>query len=222
MADGNDIRNITTGSTDMNQEYAGPRIMMHEFGHNLGLPDLYSYDGHNDFLGQWDMMANTYGPDPTMIAYSRWKFGWLDDNQIYCQQTNQESVYLTALEEQGGVKAVMVPLSSTKMVVVESRRSEAYKQGVLVYLIDTTIDSGQGAVVAYPDRGVEKADAALVAGESVTVEGVTIEVLEAGDGYDLVRVTGGSGLADTPMSEPVFEAEFSEPFSLVDTFPFAD
>lgn len=220
VADGNDIRNISTGSIDMNQAYNGPRIMMHEFGHNLGLPDLYSYDGHNDFLGQWDTMANTYGLEPTMIAYSRWKFGWLDNNQVYCQQTAQEEVYLTPIEQEGGVKAVMVPLSNTKMVVVDSRRAQSYKQGALVYLIDTTIATGQGAVVAYPNRGIEKADAALVAGESVTVEGVTIEVLEAGAGHDLVRVTRGSDL--TAESNTTFDTQFTAPFSLIDTFPFTD
>ncbi len=55
----------------------------HEFGHVLGLPDLYDtdYSGHTT-LGSWDIMDNgSYNNDgrtpPTYSAYERFFLGWL-------------------------------------------------------------------------------------------------------------------------------------------------
>lgn len=65
--------------TDM----CGIGTFCHEFGHILGLPDLYAtnYSTHNT-LGSWDLMD--YGPynndgrtPPTMSAYERFYLGWL-------------------------------------------------------------------------------------------------------------------------------------------------
>lgn len=62
----------------------GPYV--HEFGHTLGLPDLYDYDHSSTGIGVWDVMGtgNYVGRDkeedsPTLMsAWIRKKMGWTD------------------------------------------------------------------------------------------------------------------------------------------------
>ncbi|MCB0033427.1 MAG: hypothetical protein KDE51_05390 [Anaerolineales bacterium] len=219
-ADGHNLNNFVAGSETIYHPFAGARLMGHEIGHTLGLPDLYNTtDGQSPFFGQWDTMANTYGPQPSMMAYQRWKLGWLANSQIYCQQSAQETIYIEAMQSAGGVKAVMVPLSGTKMVVVESHRAEGYKEGALVYLIDSAVNTGAGPVRAYPNRGTDTDDAPLVVGESVTVEGVTIEVLESTNSHDLVRVTRGATAVYEPTADLTNNTN-RELISLIETLTF--
>ena len=69
-------------------EMCGIGTFVHEFGHVLGLPDLYStnYAGHNT-LGAWDVMDNgsynSFGrTPPTYSAYERFYLGWLTPIQL--------------------------------------------------------------------------------------------------------------------------------------------
>jgi len=136
------------------------------------------------------------GNAPEFFAYERWQMGWLDDEQIFCQTEGEQTVTLSAIETIGGVKAVMIPVSETKVVVVESRRRLGYdanlvKEGALVYTVDTSIYSGEGALVVYPilENDPYRDQSPLTVGESFTIDGVTITVLEATNESDTVQVT---------------------------------
>ena len=68
---------------DTGTDMCGIGTFCHEFGHILGLPDMYAtdYSTHHT-LGSWDLMD--YGPynnegrtPPTMSAYERFYLGWL-------------------------------------------------------------------------------------------------------------------------------------------------
>jgi hypothetical protein len=71
---------------------------------------------------------------------------------------------------------VVVPISRTKALVVESRRALGIdkairKSGALVYLVDSSIQSGLGPVQIYPSDLVNEPlyfKAPLSTGESVT------------------------------------------------------
>src|SRR3990172_9249534 len=60
-------------------------VIAHEFGHDLGLPDLYDTDGSsNGGVGEWDIMAtgswngSPRGTQPAhMTAWAKIKLGWL-------------------------------------------------------------------------------------------------------------------------------------------------
>ena len=57
-------------------------VMVHEFGHNLGLPDLYDTDYSSDGIGNWDVMAggswlNGGRTIPVHNAWSKYQLGWL-------------------------------------------------------------------------------------------------------------------------------------------------
>ena len=100
-----------------------------------------------------------------------------------------------SIERSGGLKAVIVPISPSKVVVIESRRPEGVdknlkKSGALVYLVDSSIQSGYGPVRVYP---AEKSDprrleSPRAVGESITVEGVTITVRSSTNDGDEVEV----------------------------------
>ena len=101
-----------------------------------------------------------------------------------------------AVQVSGGTKAVIVPISSTKAVVIESRRatgidSALSKSGALVYLVDSSIQSGLGPVKVFPSDLVNDPrylNAPRALGESVTVEGVTIKVIQSDASGDTVEI----------------------------------
>jgi immune inhibitor A len=55
----------------------------HEYGHVLGLPDLYDYSGNTNGVGIWSLMGsgawgNDYAITPSHLdAWSKYKFGWV-------------------------------------------------------------------------------------------------------------------------------------------------
>lgn len=74
-------------STVENKAIAGIGVVCHEFGHGLGLPDLYNYKHNEKTLGAWDIMD--YGPynddmhtPPSYSAYERSFMGWLTPTLI--------------------------------------------------------------------------------------------------------------------------------------------
>jgi hypothetical protein len=158
----------------------------------MGLVDLYAFQGDTHrFVGGFDMMGLISGLAPEYLAYDRW-LGWLDDAQISCQLNSDSTVTLTAIEQPGGIKAVMVPTSPTSLVVVESRRALGFdsgltKTGALVYTVDSSVLSGNGPMQVYPNL-TDKYQSPLMTGDQVTVGKVTITVTHATSSGDTVRV----------------------------------
>ncbi len=65
-------------------------VFAHEFGHVLGLPDLYDIDGSSNGIGEWGLMASgSWGGDGAhaetpshMTAWSKMKLGWLNPSVV--------------------------------------------------------------------------------------------------------------------------------------------
>jgi hypothetical protein len=135
------------------------------------------------------------GNAPEFFAFERWQMGWLDDAQILCLPEGEQTMTITPIETADGVKAVVFPVSESKVVVVESRRPVGYdaklvKAGALVYTVDTSIYSGEGTLVVYPvlENDPYRDQSPLAVGESITVDGVTITVTDANEQGDTVQV----------------------------------
>ncbi|MEO1416549.1 MAG: hypothetical protein AAFW00_14795 [Bacteroidota bacterium] len=98
-------------------------------------------------------------------------------------------------ETPGGLKAVMVPLSDTQSLIVESRLMVGFaanleKEGLLVYAVNTSKERGTGPIVVKPGvttTGTKK-DALMAVGDTYTYEGVSVEVLDSKAGSDVVRM----------------------------------
>ncbi|UYN90198.1 MAG: hypothetical protein KIT08_02920 [Anaerolineales bacterium] len=196
-ADGNIIPNGMTSGRDL--LHWGYLWLNHETGHSLGLPDLYAYGLVEDifpYTGGYSVMGNIYGHTPELTAIERWVLGWLDDEQVYCLPAGQEvELELSAIEQPGGLKALVTPLDASRLLVVESRRALGYDQympepGALVYIIDPNVPSGYGPMLVVPELEDDYAFAksTLRLGEAVTVEGITIRVLGSGPDYDRIEL----------------------------------
>lgn len=207
-ADGKEMLNIVTSGNDLStHEYLW---LNHEVTHTLGLVDLYSYSPASSsfsdlvpYTGGFSLMGVSSVSAmfaPSMLAWERWVLGWVDDSQVQCvnpRKDGEVTTLITPINDTGGMKAVIVPVGETKAVVIESRRQQGVdanltKTGALVYTVDSSIQSGRGPVKVFPAGGASDswfAQSPRAAGESVTVEGVKVEVVSSTSSGDTVRVS---------------------------------
>ncbi|SEN61584.1 M6 family metalloprotease domain-containing protein [Actinacidiphila rubida] len=180
-------------------DQSGSRVLSHENGHALGLPDLYAADDFqrtDTLAGQWDTMSLDWGLQGDLFAWHKWRLGWITDQQIDCVTHRGSGTYqLTPIETPGGHKAVIVPYSPTRAYILEVRDKrgddrDACRTGVLAYRVRTDVDSGQGPVTVTDAHPLTSAcdfssgafnslnDAPFTAGEGFTdrASGVTFQV----------------------------------------------
>lgn len=138
-ADGREIRLWIPFDAGFASSEGDPRLVIHEAGHLLGLPDLYTANAPSTFH-RWDVMAARWPSE--LFAWHRWKLGWLDRDQIVCiTRRSTRTVTLQPLERPGGTKAVVA--RGLRAIVVEVRARSGYDSslcdtGVLVYEVDQT------------------------------------------------------------------------------------
>lgn len=153
--------------------------------------------------GRWGNMSTMVGD---LLIWDKWTVGFIEDSQVRCADPAKTSTHWLRPGSSKGIfeKLLVIPLSNTKGIVVESRRSTGlnYKypkasEGALVYTVDT-MDTrfGFGVAVRRPANrpasrfahGFALGDAALKKGESLIVNGVKISVTDAGEFGDVVKV----------------------------------
>lgn len=168
----------------------------HEIGHNLGLPDLYasSAPGHR-YVGMYSLMGLISGPGREFFAWERWNLDWIDDSQVWCATTTGTTeVPLTPVSQSGGLKMIVVPVTATSAIVVESRRAEGYDSGfasgALAYVVDVSLRTQQGPIRVLPldEADQSKSSAILTAGRSLSHAGVTVSVVSSTGSTDTVRI----------------------------------
>jgi M6 family metalloprotease-like protein len=125
--------------------------VVHETGHLLGLPDLYSTGSRRTFH-LWDTMAfGTGSRAGGMFAWHRWKLGWLDASQVACLNGRRSVTATVApLERPGGTKAIVFRGAKSAYVVeVRQRLAEdaaICRTGVLIYRVLFDAPSGSADV----------------------------------------------------------------------------
>jgi M6 family metalloprotease-like protein len=201
--DGKYLSNGATSAADLLGW--GSIWLNHEITHTMGMVDLYSFKedaasivkGTFRFTGEFSYMGLSAftSASPGLLAWERWVLGWLNDEQIICMSNNSLTQTISAVENVGGIKAVVIPLDGTKALVVESRRAigldkKMSKVGALVYLVNSSIQSGLGPVQIYPQSASDQKYwlAPRAVGESITVEGVTITITQADQNSDTVKI----------------------------------
>jgi M6 family metalloprotease-like protein/uncharacterized repeat protein (TIGR02059 family) len=186
-------------------------LITHETGHLLGLADLYDASQHDGgalqdaWAGRWDIMSDNRASSH-MFAWNKWLLGWLDPTQLRgLTAPGTTDATLTPLEIPGGLKAVVVPVSSTVLYVIEDRQrigedTELCDKGVLVWIVDgSRFNADHNAVVQAASRSYTDACGAIYdagydigPGEISTFEdsNMKLELLDANpDGSYRVRVT---------------------------------
>ncbi|KAJ9143343.1 M6 metalloprotease [Pleurostoma richardsiae] len=132
----------------------GYKVLNHESGHTMCLPDLYPFSGGATglYIGGWDLMGLISGPAPDYFAWDKWLLGWLTDDEVGCVASSGLSTHkLSPLEVPGGTKAVVIKRNSTFALVAEVRAAlgedvNACSTGVLLYTVSTTTETGYGPI----------------------------------------------------------------------------
>ncbi|MFI9823971.1 M6 family metalloprotease domain-containing protein [Streptomyces sp. NPDC052013] len=182
----------------------GYRVLPHENGHVFGLPDLYTSEG-GGAVGHWDIMSEDWGANNDLLAWHKWKLGWLDASQVHCAAGRGTREYtLTPLAREGGPKLVFVPLDGRTGYAVEVRtqagNDEAVcRPGALIYKVDANVDTGMGPITVY--------DAQRDSGGCTRSPNVHAELSDAPFRQGQSFVDRGEGVRVTVVEEPEARAE---------------
>ena len=121
-------------------------VFCHEWGHALGLPDLYDNDGGGEGLGNWCLMAGgSWGGN----GYSAWKpahlCAWakIDLGWILPTNVNQNGFY-PVRHSKTEAQSYIIPATSSEYFLIENRRKSSFDshlpgQGLLIYHIDNAL-----------------------------------------------------------------------------------
>ncbi len=106
-------------------------IVVHQFGHQLGLPTLFDNDSSNGSsagIGSFGLMgtgvwnANGYVP-PLPCAWSRYYLGWEDDNLLEINSTGSDfSITFPQADDADTKKLYKIPISEKEYFLVENRQ----------------------------------------------------------------------------------------------------
>jgi hypothetical protein len=138
-------------------------IWIHETMHMHGLP------GHAPGNG-WPLSVTTnqYGVALAINTWESFLAGWLDEKSILCRKSSDIkdiTVTLTPIDRnQDGLKSVMIPLNDHEILVIESRRGEAFSSemypgfyGLTTYLVDTRKNNDRSQESSGKDQGNDTA-----------------------------------------------------------------
>ncbi len=124
-------------------------VFAHEFGHDLGLPDLYDRDNDSMGLGRWSLMAsgswNGTPPGATpahMSAWEKMQLGWLTPQTITKQEFNIPTV--SGPDNTSAVIYRLPTESSYEYFLIENRQQVGYDfalpgSGLLIYHVDESV-----------------------------------------------------------------------------------
>lgn len=157
-ADGNGIRHAVTFGNDIRGNNWGWQTLVHETGHVLGLPDLYSYSPRgkaykdvHPFTGSWSPMGFQCHARHD-LAWHKHKLGWLDAEDIGVWTAGKRSFELAHIAQDSGMRALVIRLSDTEAIVADVRHlsDEHPEPGVLIYSVSVDKRSGQGPIQVLP------------------------------------------------------------------------
>jgi hypothetical protein len=125
----------------------------------------------------YDLMANGWSKD--YIGFLRWVNGWMEDSQVTCLDPKAGSsvVYLSRLDEIGGMKLLAIPMEVGKVVMAEFRKGSFDDgEGLLVYSFDQNTPPGHGQMRQVRFGNV--AETLLINQQSGNIFGITFKVLD--------------------------------------------
>lgn len=182
----------------------GPRFLVHEMGHNFGLPHPLKHDGGY----AWNVMNWEDSPALDLFGWEKYILNWIEDKQMDCLSNipNTQVVdYLEAININSSNKKILVTkISENKLIVVESRRKSELddlnknEEGVLVYRVDVNLGSNNGPIKmitngspSHQSMGQSLLVGTLQQGESISTDGLTIKVIKQGENGDFVQLSKG-------------------------------
>ncbi|MFX0093467.1 MAG: M6 family metalloprotease domain-containing protein, partial [Candidatus Hodarchaeota archaeon] len=190
------VDGINVTSYTMQSENSPMGVFAHEFGHDLGLPDLYDTDYSSDGIGDWGMMAggswNGGGAHPAhFCAWSQIQLGWITPTNL----TVGGTYTLHSFNDTGEVYKIAIN-DPNEYFLLAYRQKEGYYDhylpgsGLLIWHIDDL-----KLEVEYPESPNDDENHKLV------------DLEEADGGEDLDVYDADEGSATDPFNG--INAEFS-------------
>lgn len=167
-------------------------LWIHELGHSFfGLEDLYRFSEVNsrvvaqtaelDVPMKWDLMASS-GRGLGLLEWNRFLMGWLEESEVRCLTDQKSSVhYLSDSDTSKDPKLLTINLSSGVTLAAETRFGSGTEKGLLLYLINTYQDAGDGSVLTQ--------NAVVTKGKSKAMFGWKFSVIDSNDDGVLIEVT---------------------------------
>lgn len=129
-------------------------LYAHEFGHILGLPDLYDRDdsdGDSEGVGEWCLMASGnwlgwYGDTPAhMSAWCKIEMGWIEPTIATNQETNVPIAQLATSPT--AIKVWEDDYRSSRYFLIENRQHDGFDSdlngtGLMIYHINDNRTAG--------------------------------------------------------------------------------
>ena len=215
--------------------------LVHELLHEMNLNLHGPGNGWGTGVGQSYRANQNGGVSYAISAWEQFLLGWMPDSQVHCVDPQTldggQTAVLTPLEIAGGnKKAIVIPISDSDVLVIESRRPVGYSEswdsknrGLLAYTVNPQeaaqrdhIDEDCGndpthtkwAYYLFPDQEREDASAWCGAmggvftpavfntGETLTHNGVHVELVSSFTNKDVVKVTKADGEYTPPPGFP--------------------
>ncbi|MBM4262415.1 MAG: hypothetical protein FJ145_13420 [Deltaproteobacteria bacterium] len=134
----------------------GCRVLIHETGHLLGLPDLYLFnpEASGEFrgpVGCWDIMCDL-DQGRHLLGWHKYKLNWLDESQLVYFTSGELETTLTSFDTAQGVKMILLPSEQTsQLYVIEvaqplAESDEFRDKGLLIYTVDAAVPTGHEPV----------------------------------------------------------------------------
>jgi M6 family metalloprotease-like protein len=188
-------------------------VYCHEFGHQLGLPDLYNTNTGQTILGPWSLMdkglwnGNPPGSSPShMDAWSKVQLQFMSGSMIATANAGVMSAFTIDPTEvsSSNVHVVEVPLGSgsppSKYYLIEARSATGYDSGlpstgVLILYVDSTQLVGKVRIINGHPSVSDLNDATWNVGQTFTdtTNGLSVTITgQTGNSYQ-VSVNRGPG-----------------------------
>ena len=138
-------------------------VFAHEYGHVLGLPDLYDIDYGSSGIGSWGVMSggswNRRPGDPAgscpahFTAWSKWKLGWLTPTIV---TADQYGVTVPPVETNPVAYRIFRDgaTDGDEFFLAENRRTIGFDAGLTRRQVDLGLPQPEGLVIYHVDDAV--------------------------------------------------------------------
>lgn len=157
--DGVEIRSYT-----MQPQDGTVGVFCHEYGHMLGIPDLYDPDRSSEGIGEWGLMGSGawchapedgLGTSPShFTAWSKYRLGWIEPVWI---SGDTVQVELRPVEQYPDAVAIWNPVADSgfppaEYFLLENRQLLGFDRGLTRRQVDFSLPQPHGLIIYHVDE----------------------------------------------------------------------